>query len=131
MLKGDFRILSISYNSGSYYPIACVSDNGLSESAQMLNTTTRDNGGWKTSVPTSQQGTIDFSGVTETVGDFTIDDLRVIFRSGDIIDWKISLAGGGDTYSGEGYFSSISEDGSVDSFVTFTGSIQISGNITT
>lgn len=130
-MKGDYRILSISHDGGLFYPIACVSDNGMSESSDMLDTTTRDNGGWKSSVPTLQSGTIDFSGVYEQSGDFTVDDLRVIFRSGDVISWKISSSEGGYIYSGDGYFSSLSDESSMDSFVTFTGSIQISGNIGT
>jgi len=131
MMKGEYRILSISHNSGLFYPIACVTDNGMSESVDMLDATTRDNGGWRTFVPTTQTGSINFSGVYKTTGDFTVDDLRDIFRSGDVIDWKISSTAFGATYSGEGYFSSFSEDAQVDSFVTFSGDIQISGNITT
>jgi predicted secreted protein len=128
-MKGDYRILTISYNSGPFYPIACVTDNGMSESVQMLDTTTRDNGGWRTSVPTMQSGTIDFTGIYEQGGDFTIDDLRDIFRGGNIINWKISSSDGGYIHDGEGYFSALSDASEMDSFVSFSGSIQISGNI--
>ena len=131
MMEGDLRILTISYRGGSYYPIACVTTNGLSESTEMISTTTRDNDDWKTYVPSKQSASIDFSGVLETTGDFTIYDLRLISRGGKLIDWKISSTEGGDIYSGEGYFTSLSEDASVESFVTFTGSIQVSGDITT
>jgi len=131
MMEGDLRILTISSNSGPFYPIACVTANGLSESTEMIGTTTRDNDDWRTYVPSAQSASIDFAGVLETTGDFTIYDLRLISRGGKLIDWKISSTEGGDIYSGEGYFTSLSEDASVESFVTFTGSIQVSGDITT
>jgi predicted secreted protein len=129
-MKGDLRILSID-SGGGFVEIACLTDNSMSETADMLDTTTRDNEGWRTYRPGAQTGSIDFSGVLETSGSLTFDGLRVLARAGTLIDWKVSSTEGGDTYSGEGYISSLSEEASVESFVTFSGSIQISGDITT
>ena len=47
MIEGDIRILYI-YDKTAYSPIGCLTENSFSESVEMLDTTTRDNGGWKT-----------------------------------------------------------------------------------
>ena len=128
-VNGEDRILYVKIN-GAYLPIGCLTDNSFDESVDFLDTTTRDNGGWKTSRPLNQQYSIPFNGVqvnsTLAGGNFNVasyDKLKQLKRNRQLIDWKIQ----GTFYPivdyGKGYIGSISEANAVGEFMTFTGSI--------
>lgn len=128
-VNGEDRILYVKIN-GAYLPIGCLTDNSFDESVEFLDTTTRDNEGWKTSRPLNQQYSIPFNGVqvnsTLAGGNFNVasyDKLKQLKRNRQLIDWKIQ----GTLYPivdyGKGYIGSISEANAVGEFMTFTGSI--------
>lgn len=127
--KGEDRILYIKY-LGSWLPVGCLTSNSLSETSELLPTTTRDNNGWSTSRPTNQNYSISFNGIqlntTRAGGIFTVasyDRLKLIKRNRTLVDWKIQ----GTVYPtvdyGKGYINEISEVSSVDDLLTFSGSI--------
>ena len=91
---GDDRILYIK-QQGSWFPVGCLTSNSFSESAEMLDTTTRDNAGWATSRPTVQSYSITFEGIqintTMAGGTFTVysyDKLKLLKRDRILLDWK-------------------------------------------
>ena len=97
----------------------------------MLGTTTRDNNGWTTSVPTNQSYNISFDGLIINTnfngGDFTkisYDRLRVLKRSRTLIEWKIQDTNKVFVDNGKGYIVNLSDSSSIDEFVTFTASIE-------
>ena len=125
--NGEDRILFIKLNS-VWMPIGCLTDNSLEESSEMMDTTTRDNAGWSTSVPLVQSYSISFSGlqINSTVigGDFAIasyDKLKQLKRDRILLDWKIQ----GTIYPivdyGKFYINSISEANTVGEFISFSG----------
>jgi hypothetical protein len=127
--NGSDRVLYIKIN-GQWLPVGCLTSNSISESAEMLPTTTRDNDGWATSRPTNQNYSISFDGIqvntTVAGGTFTIasyDKLKLLKRSKILLDWKIQ----GTTFPtvdyGKCYITEISEASSVDDFLTFSGSM--------
>jgi hypothetical protein len=127
--NGTDRILYIKLN-GVYTPVGCLTGNSISESVEMLDTTTLENDGWKTSRPTGQSYSISFEGVqintTMAGGNFNIasyDRLKLIKRNRQLIDWKIK----GTVYPvvdfGKGFISDISDSENVDEFMTFSGTI--------
>jgi hypothetical protein len=127
--NGSDRILYIKLN-GNWLPIGCLTSNSLSESAEMLPTTTRDNDGWATSRPTTQNYTIAFEGIqvntTVAGGNFNIasyDKLKLLKRSRTLLNWKIE----GSIYPtvdyGKCYINELSEASSVEEFLSFSGSI--------
>lgn len=127
--NGEDRILYIKLN-GYWLPIGCLTSNSLSESSEMLSTTTRDNNGWSTSRPTNQNYTVSFDGIqvnsTIAGGNFneaSYDRLKLLKRNKTLLDWKIQ----GEIFPvvdyGKGYISEISESASVDEFLSFSGSI--------
>ncbi len=127
--NGEDRILYIK-QFGNWLPVACLTGNSLSESAEMLPTTTRDNNGWNTSRPTNQSYNIAFDGlqVNTTVagGSFGVasyDKLKLIKRSKTLIDWKIQGSIFPVVDYGKGYITDISEAANVGEFLTFSGSI--------
>jgi hypothetical protein len=126
---GEDRILFIKV-LGSWLPIGCLTGNSLSESAEMLPTTTRDNNGWATSRPTNQNYTVTFDGLqintTIAGGSFGVasyDRLKLLKRSKQLLDWKIQ----GDIFPvvdyGKGYINEISEASTVGEFLSFNGTI--------
>lgn len=126
--KGDSRILFLKL-LGAWLPIACLTDNPFSETAEFMNTTTRDNGGWDTSMPIKQNYNISFSGlqVNSSVagGTFTVisyDKLKQLKRNKTRLDWKIEGNFPVVDY-GKCYIQELSEATPVDDFLTFTGTL--------
>jgi len=127
--SGEDRILYVKY-LGNWLPVGCLTSNSLSESAEMLPTTTRDNDGWSTSRPTTQSYSISFDGLqintTMAMGTFSVasyDRLKLLKRSKTLLDWKIQGTVFPTVDYGKGYINEISEASAVDDFLTFTGSI--------
>ena len=127
---GEDRILYIKIN-GNFLPIGCLTENSFEENVEFLDTTTKDNLGWRTSRPLSQDYTVSFSGlqVNSTVagGNFDVasyDKLKEIKRGRILLDWKIQ----GTIYPvvdyGKAYISTLSESNVVGEFITFSGSLQ-------
>jgi len=127
--KGDDRILYVKVN-GDWLPVGCLTSNTLSESSEMLQTTTRDNDGWVTSRPTMQNYSISFEGLQiNTVvagGSFSVasyDRLKLLKRQKKLLNWKIQ----GTTFPtvdyGKAYITEISEASTVGDFLTFSGSM--------
>lgn len=127
--NGEDRILYIK-QLGNWLPIGCLTANSLSESSEMIPTTTRDNNGWATSRPTMQNYSISFEGLqinTTVAGGFfgiaSYDTLKLLKRNKTLLDWKIQ----GSTFPvvdyGKCYITEISESASVGEFLSFSGSI--------
>lgn len=125
--NGEDRILFIKQNA-VWLPIGCLTDNSMEESSEMLDTTTRDNKGWNTSVPLVQSYSISFNGLqlntTVVGGEFGIasyDKLKQLKRDRILLDWKIQ----GTIYPivdyGKFYINSISEANTVGEFMSFSG----------
>ena len=126
--KGEDRILYLKL-LGAWLPIACLTDNPFSETSEFIDTTTRDNGGWSTSMPTMQNYNISFSGlqVNSSVagGTFTVisyDKLKQLKRNKTRLDWKIEGNFPVVDY-GKCYIQELSEATPVDDFLTFTGTL--------
>lgn len=129
MLNGTFTILYIKWED-EFLPIGCLTSDGISEDTEMLPTTTRDNGGWKTSVPTVQSYSITFSGVLINTnfsgGDFTkvsLDRLRVLKRNRTLIEWQRKDTNLTFIDSGFGYITNLSDNANIDEMMTFEGEI--------
>lgn len=62
IIEGNERILFIK-RGDTFYPVACLTSNGLEEDVEMLPTTTRNAEGWRTAIPQLQGYTITFEGL--------------------------------------------------------------------
>jgi len=130
-INGTLKILYILYE-GDFVPVGCLTENSFDESSEMLNTTTRQNNGWKTSRPTSQSYSISFSGL-ETNEDFilgntTYKNLKDFKRSRTLISWRVD-DGFGIYEFGSGYINSLSDSATIDEFASFSGSIDGYGEV--
>lgn len=127
MLNGSYKLLYIK-SGVDWFPIGCLTDNSFTEGTGTLDASTRDNtDGWQSSVPTTQNYTISFSGIV-TLDDrggtvIKYADLVALKRARTKIEWKIYSSEGGDTEEGYGYLTSISDSASLDDAVSFDGEI--------
>lgn len=127
--KGDDRILYLKIN-GNWLPIGCLTSNSITESSELLQTTTRDNDGWATSRPTMQNYSISFDGLqintTISGGNFeaaSYDRLKLLKRNKTLLDWKIQGTIFPVVDYGKCYINELSEASSVDDLLTFSGTL--------
>tara|TARA_B100000809_G_C15016550_1_gene486907 strand:+ start:499 stop:993 length:495 start_codon:yes stop_codon:yes gene_type:complete len=130
MTNGTYNILFIDFGSG-FFPIGCLISNSFSEEIETIDSTTRDNAGWKTQTLTNQSYNIEFSGIVINTlfskGDFTkisYDRLKEIKRNRQLIDWKIQDNNLQFIESGKGQITSLSSESNIDEFITFSASLQ-------
>lgn len=128
-INGRDRILFLKLD-GNWLPIGCLTDNSMEESAEFMETTTRDNKGWTTSRPIMQSYSLSFNGLqlntTAPGGIFvaaSYDKLKQLKRAKQLLSWKIQ----GSLYPivdyGQGYIANLSETNVIDEFLSFSGSI--------
>lgn len=131
--NGYDQILYITYNSVEL-PIGCLTSNGFTENIEFIDTTTYDNGGWKTSAPTFQSYSISFEGLetlTLNLGatTYSYDILRVMKRDRILLQWRIEVNGVfSDT--GSGYITELTENATSGELLSFSGTIEGYGNPT-
>lgn len=126
MIDGSYSVLYIKWE-GNFLPIGALTSDSFSEEIEMLDTTTRDNYGWKTSTPTSQSYNISFEGLIENTnfdeGDSTkisLDRLKILKRNRTLIEWKTQDSNLVFIDSGFGYITSLSKTSNIDEFISFT-----------
>lgn len=123
-INGTYDVLYIKNSDGDYEPIACLTGNGINETSETINTTTRDNAGWQTNLPTNQGYDISFAGeeqqnaiITDKI---TLYQLAEKKRNRELVEWRI---GSGRYIYGSGYIIDLSTDYPENANVTFTGTI--------
>jgi hypothetical protein len=128
-INGSNRVLFIKWED-EFLPIGCLTSDSFSENVEMLSTTTRDNAGWATSVPTNQSYNISFDGLVINTnfngGDFnkvSLDRLRELKRNRTLIEWKSEDVDKIFVDSGKGYITDLSDSANIDEFISFNGSI--------
>ncbi len=124
--KGDEAILYLVVNDIDC-PIACLTTNDFSEISEVIDTTTTDNNGWKTSKPTNQSYTITFGGLQVITQQaiptaYSLDNLQTLKRARTLVDWKIKTEGVFEQ-TGSGYIVELSEAAPVNDYLSFTGTI--------
>lgn len=125
LIDATYQLLYIktTETSSSFLPIACLTDNSFSESADTIESFTKTQTGWKTTRPTNQSYNISFSGLdtTDTSGKASYIILQNAKRNRELIEWRIGTASA--YYSGLGYITELNKDFPNDELITFNGSI--------
>lgn len=128
LIKGSESLFYIVKN-GVTIPVGCLTSNPIEENSEMMETTTRDNAGWRTSIPTMQSYTIPLEGFMtyddENSGNNIISyrELRRIKRDKELIVWKIKTLKGLYVDSGKAYIESIAFTDPVDDMIGFNASL--------
>lgn len=135
MLKGDYNILYIKLG-GQFLPIGLLTSNSFSEDVDMIDSMSMNSASWMTSAPTNQGYNISFDGLVKNTnfngGDFSkisLDRLRVLKRSGTLIEWKTKEEDLSFVESGFGHITSLSRSSTSDEFITFSANIEGFGQI--
>ena len=128
LIKGSQSLFYIVRN-GVEIPVGCLTSNPIDESAEMMETTTRDNEGWRTSIPMMQSYSIALEGFM-TMDDpnsgkniISYRELRKIKRNREQIVWKIKTLNGWYVDSGKAYIENISFTDPVDDMIGFSASL--------
>lgn len=122
-VDGSIRILHIKV-SGVWTPIGCLTSNNISESAETIVTTTRDNAGWATIRPVTQSFEIGFSALKDPENDLSYEELKAYKRDRTRIEWRIDAGSGSAIDYGFGYITQLEESADAGDLVTFSGTIQ-------
>ena len=127
---GEDRILSIKIN-GIWTPLGCLTGNSFEESSEMMDTTTRDNVGWSTQRPITQEYSINFTGIqlntTSFNGNFDVasfDRLKKLKRDKILLDWKIEGSIFPIIDYGKCYITALSETSNCGELLTFSGALK-------
>lgn len=135
-ILGEESIFFVKYN-GVWCPISCETSSPISENVEMLNTTTRDNAGWKTEEPTLQSYTIAIDAVLQLddelpdSGVVSYNKLRIMKRNRELVEWKRETFGGWYIDEGKAYITEISDSNAVGEEITFSLSLSGFGMPTT
>lgn len=128
-VNGSDRILFIK-TEGIWLPIGCLTGNSFQESTETIETTTRDNEGWKTDKTLFQSYSIAFSGIqvnsTIAGGNFNVasyDKIKLLKRQKLILEWKLQ----GTKYPvvdfGKCQIIDLSDSENVGEFMSFSGTL--------
>ena len=124
-VKGKESILYLKHND-IWTPISCETSNGLSETAEMLPTTTRDNKGWESSRVGVQSYSISFTGQV-TIFDYGVNltyfRVKEIKRNAELIEWQRRTANR-IIESGMCYITDLSDSFETDGIATFDATLQ-------
>lgn len=126
-IRGKESMFYIKKND-VFFPVGCLTSSPLSEDVEMIDTTTRENEGWRTSLPTNQGYTIELSGLMvqddEDSGNEILSyrELRAMKRNKELLDWKRETLNGYYIDSGKAYITAISDSDEADGFITFSAS---------
>lgn len=127
-IKGYESLFFIEKND-VFFPVGCLTSSPIKEEVDMIDTTTRDNQGWKTSHPGNQSYSIDLAGLMvqddEDSGNEVLSyrELRNFKRNKTLISWKRTTLSGYYVDSGRAYITSISDSDSAGDMISFTASL--------
>lgn len=126
---GKSMVLRIT---GTPTVITNLTSNSLSFTTDMIDVTTKSSGTHKEYLPQWQDLTIDFEGIyTVTASTAGFEDLLTSKLAGSAVSWEFgTTASGTPKWSGTGYITGLDVDAPQDDKVTFSGSIQNTGDPT-
>ena len=113
--------------SGNFLPIGCELSNTFDENSEFIQTTTQDNEGWNTDLPTNQSYSmsVELMMLDDETGNFSYTKLRTLKRNRIKIEWKRLYLDFNKYETGFAHIESISAPFSVDDFVQI--SVQLKG----
>lgn len=127
-ILGENSIFFIKYNN-IWCPISCETSSPISENVEMIDTTTRDNGGWKTEKPTLQSYSISVEAALrlddemDVSGVVSYNKLRLMKRNRELVEWKRETFGGWYIDQGKAYITDIGDSNAVGEEIMFSMSL--------
>lgn len=105
--------------------------NGLGQSRDTRETTTKDSADEEESLPTIKRRSISFSGLASESATVGYEELQGWYDNGTTLSWKLGTGTGGDRFhSGSGHITKLDFEAPHDGNVAFTGEIKVTGVVT-
>jgi len=132
VFNGTDLLLKVSSTDGSEANIGHTTSCTISLSADLPEATTKDSSGYQEVIAGLRSGEISFEGLVDytdsqgaaELGDFLLNRTKLFFEFG-------TAASGDQVYEGAGFLNSLEVSAEMESPVTYSGSITITGTITT
>ena len=128
-IKGEENLFYIEIE-GQYLPVGCLTGSPMSEDVEMIETTTRENEGWVTELPTNQSYNLQLDGLMvqddSDSGNNVLSyrRLRDIKRNKQLINWQRKTLDGYYVDAGQAYITSISDTDTAGEFITFSATLR-------
>jgi len=129
--NGTNLILKVIADGGTLAAIGHTTSCTISLTNDMADATTKDSSGFSESIPGLISGEISFDGLMDYTDSNGGTELAGFLLGRTKVDFSYGTSTTGDTvYSGEGYLTGMEVTGEMESAVTYSGTIQITGTIT-
>lgn len=131
VFNGTNLILKVIDDGGTLATQGHTTSATLTLSNDMPEATTKDSGGFQEVIAGVISGEISFEGLVAYDDGQGVDEISTSLLGRSKVDWSLSTGVTGDTiYSGEGFISSVEVSAEMESPVSYSGTITITGTIT-
>jgi len=131
VFNGTNLLVKVIGDGGTLATIGHTTSCSMSLSHDLPEATTKDSNGYSEFISGVRGGTISFEGLVAYDDSSNAEEIIGYVTGRNKVDWSFGTAATGDTvYSGEGYISSIEVSAEMESPVSYSGEITITGAIT-
>lgn len=131
VFNGTNLLVKVIGDGGTLATIGHTTSCSMSLSHDLPEATTKDSNGYSEFISGVRGGTISFEGLVAYDDSANAEEIIGYVTGRNKVDWSFGTAATGDTvYSGEGYISSIEVSAEMESPVSYSGEITITGAIT-
>jgi len=132
IFNGTNLLLKVITDGGTLATIGHTTSCSVSFTNDMADATTKDSAGFSEVIPAVRSAEISFDGLVDYTDAAGGDELAGYLLARTKVDFSFGTAATGDTvYTGEGYISSAEISGAMEEAVTYSGTITVTGAITT
>jgi len=130
VFNGSNLLIKVIGDGGTLATIGHTTSCSMSLSHDLPEATTKDSNGYSEFISGVRGGTISFEGLVAYDDSANAEEIIGYVTGRNKVDWSFGTAASGDTvYEGEGYISSIEVSAEMESPVSFSGEITITGAI--
>lgn len=130
VFNGTNLLLKVSADGGTPVTIGHSTSASLSISADLPEATTKDSAGFAEHIQGLRSGEISFEGLVSYTDAQNVKELTDFMINRTSLDWSLATSTSGDQIlSGEAFLSSVEVAGEMESPVTYSGSLTITGAI--
>lgn len=130
VFNGTNLLVKVIGDGGTLATIGHTTSCTMSLSHDLPEATTKDSSGYSEYISGVRGGTISFEGLVAYDDSANAEEIIGYVTSRSKVDWSFGTAASGDTvYEGEGFISSIEVSAEMESPVSFSGEITITGAI--
>lgn len=130
IFNGSNLLIKVIGDGGTLATIGHTTSCSMSLSHDLPEATTKDSNGYSEYISGVRGGTISFEGLVAYDDSANAEEIIGYVTGRNKVDWSFGTAASGDTvYEGEGFISSIEVSAEMESPVSFSGEITITGAI--